>query len=511
MDKTTLTSFDWIIIIGYGLGMLLVGFYFSYKNKSSDDYMFGGRKMKFWKVGLSLFATLFSAVTYLSMPGEMIKHGPMIWSMIVSLPFIYIVVAYFFIPYIMKLKITSAYELLETKLDIRNRLLAATYFIIMRFVWMAVIIYMVSEKVIVPIMGWPEDTALAVSIIMGIITVIYTSFGGLRSVVFTDVVQTFILLIGTILAIILIIKQVGGVSAVLPSEWPEQWAGWVFFDTKVRVSFLTAFIATFGWYVCTAGSDQMAIQRYLATQDTKAARRMYLSSIISNLVVFFLLAFLGLALYAYFKIHPESLIAGTSIIDGADLLFPRFILIGLPAGFSGLVLAGLLAASMSSLSSGINSSALAIINDFILRFQKNPISETDQVKLAKIISFGIGVIIVLLSLFIGNVKGNLLELTYKTVNLLVAPLFVPFFMAMFVRWAKPTATFIGTLTSGITATLISYSQEMFSVNISFLWIIPVSFIVGIVISIVLSLLPFEQCSQRTGNNLDNINTSDITI
>ena len=496
MDKSTLTDFDWIIVIVYGFCMLLVGFYFSRKNKSTDDYMLGGRNMKFWKVGLSLFATMFSAVTYLSLPGEMIKHGPMIWSMLVSLPFSYLLVAYFFIPFIMKLRITSAYELLETKLDIKNRLLAATFFIIMRFVWMAVIIYMVSEKVIVPIMGWPEDTALGVSIIMGIITVIYTSFGGLRSVVLTDIVQTFILFSGTILAIILITKQVGGVSGIIPSEWPEHWAGWVFFDTKVRVSFLTAFIATFGWHVCTAGSDQMAIQRYLATRDTKSARRMYLSSIISNILVFCLLAILGLALYAYFNMNPQSLMPGQSVIDGADLLFPRFIVIGLPAGFSGLVLAGLLAASMSSLSSGINSSALAIINDFILRFRKDPITESNQVKLAKIISFGIGVIIVLLSLFISNVEGNLLELTYKTVNLLVAPLFVPFFMAMFVPWTKPTATFIGTLISGIAATLISYSQELFAADISFLWIIPTSFIVGVVISIVLSLLPFEQGPMR---------------
>jgi len=492
MDKPALTDFDWIIVIVYGVCMLLVGFYFSRRNKSSDDYMLGGRNMKFWKVGISLFATMFSAITYLSLPGEMIKHGPMIWSMLVSLPFIYFLVAYFFIPFIMKLKITSAYELLETRLDIRNRLLAASYFIIMRFIWMAVIIYMVSEKVIVPIMGWPEDTALAVSIIMGMITVIYTSFGGLRSVVLTDIVQTIILFSGTILAIILITKQVGGVSGIFPSEWPEHWAGWVFFDTKVRVSFLTAFIATFGWHVCTAGSDQMAIQRYLATRDTRAARRMYLSSIISNFLVFCLLAFLGLALYAYFNLHPQSLMKGQSVIDGADLLFPRFIVIGLPAGFSGLVLAGLLAASMSSLSSGINSSALAIINDFILRFRKKPVTESNQVKLAKFISFGIGVIIVLLSLFISNVRGNLLELTYKTVNLLAAPLFVPFFMAMFVRWAKPAATFTGTLISGIAAALISYSQEMFGVNISFLWIIPASFAVGIVISIVLSLLPLEK-------------------
>ena len=94
MDKSALTDFDWIIVIAYGACMLLVGFYFSRRNKSTDDYMLGGRNMKFWKVGLSLFATMFSAVTYLSLPGEMIKHGPMIWSMLVSLPFIYLIVAY---------------------------------------------------------------------------------------------------------------------------------------------------------------------------------------------------------------------------------------------------------------------------------------------------------------------------------------------------------------------------------------------------------------------------------
>jgi SSS family solute:Na+ symporter len=501
-DNVALTGLDWLVITGYGIAMLVVGFYFSHLNKSADDYMLGGRKMKSWRVGLSLFATMFSAVTYLSLPGEMIKHGPMIWSMVVALPFVYLVVAYFFIPFIMKLEIASAYELLETRLDLRNRLLAASYFLIMRFVWMAVIIYMVSEKVIVPIMGWPEQTALMVSIVMGIVTVIYTSAGGLRGVVLTDVVQSFILFGGTILAIILIAEKLGSFSAIIPSQWPEQWAGWVFFDTKVRVSFLTAFIATFGWHVCTAGSDQMAIQRYLATRDVTAARRMYLSSIVANLLVFFLLAILGLALFAYFKMNTGQLGAGASVTDGADLLFPRFIVIGLPAGFSGLVLAGLLAASMSSLSSGINSSALSIINDFILRFQKNPVSESRQIKLAKIISFSIGVFIVLLSLLIGNIKGNLLELTYKTINLLTAPLFVPFFMAMFVVKAKPTATFIGTLASGIVAVLIGFSQELFSVTISFLWIIPGSFVAGIMLSVIIAVLPFEKGRRnRIENNL----------
>ncbi|MBN1352764.1 sodium/solute symporter [candidate division KSB1 bacterium] len=487
IDKIALADFDWIVIVVYGLGMLIVGFYFSRINKSSEDYMLGGRRMKSWRVGLSLFATLFSAVTYLSLPGEMIKHGPMIWCLLAAIPLVYLIVSWLFIPFIMKLKISSAYELLEMRLGNRNRVLASAYFLVMRFVWMSVIIYMCAEKVVVPIMGWSEHTALWVSVAMGVVTVIYTSTGGLRGVVLTDVVQTFILFVGSILAIILIINQLGGASEIIPSQFPAHWDRWVFFDTKARVSFLTAALSAFGWHICTAGSDQMAIQRYLATQDIAAARKMYFSSLLVNVFVHVLLAILGLALLAFYQKNAAYLPGNSTIIKSADLLFPRFIL-KLPDGFAGLVLAGLLAAAMSSLSSGINSSCLVIIKDFILRFRKNPLAETEQVKLAKLISVGIGMIIVFLSLIIGNVKGNLLELTYKTINLLVGPLFVPFFMAMFVRKATPGGTFAGTLFSSIIAALISFSSELFSINISFLWIIPGSFLAGVTLSWILSFL-----------------------
>jgi len=497
MNQITLSTLDWIIIIAYGIGMLGIGFYFSRKNKSVDDYMLGGRGMKSWQVGLSLFATMFSAITYLSLPGEMIKHGPMIFLMMASMPFIYYIVAYFFIPYIMKLKASSAYELLEEKLGVQNRVLASIYFLTMRFLWMGVVIYMVAEKIIVPIMGWTENDAIMVSIVMGIITIIYTSAGGLRSVIFTDVVQSFVLLGGTILAIVIIIKNLGSPSAIIPAQWPEHWAKWVFFDTNVRVSFFTVFISTFGWYVCTAGSDQMSIQRYLATRDVKAARKMYLSNILIGILVNLLLIVLGLSLFAYVKTHPEILSAET-IVDGADTLFPRFIVMGLPAGLSGIVIAGLLAAAMSSLSSGISSSSMSIVNDFILRFGNNNISEAKKIKISTVISFFIGVVIILLSLVMGNVKGNLLELTYKTVNLLVAPLFVPFFMVMFVSFAKPNATFIGTLLSAVSAVMVSFSNELFSINISFLWIIPVSFITGVTISILISSISNKK--QITVNN-----------
>ena len=157
-------------------------------------------------------------------------------------------------------------------------------------------------------------------------------------------------------------------------------------------------------------------------------------------------------------------------------------------GISGLVLAGLLAAAMSSLSSGINSSCLVIIKDFICRFRKKATSESAEIKLAKIISFGIGVAIVLVSLIVGKVKGNLLEMCNKVFGMFVAPLFVPFFMAMFFRRGTTFGTFVGTLASLTVGLLISFSDEFFGTPISFLWIIPGSLLVGIAVSIILSLL-----------------------
>lgn len=482
-------TLDWVVIAGYGLGMLFIGWYFSRKTASSKDYYLGGRQMKPWAVGLSLFATLFSAISYLSCPGEMIRYGPMMYSgMIVAYPLVFLIIGWLLIPSIMSRKFDSAYELLEIRLGLSVRVLASVLFLAMRLIWMGLIIYMCAERVIVPIMGWSQESALWVSIVMGILTVAYTSMGGLRAVVWTDVAQTLILAGAAILAIIVIGRDTGGVAAWVPERWPDHWLRWTFFDMKARVSFVSSFLAFFSWQICTAGSDAMAIQRYLATRDAKGARMMFLISMISNVLVIALLVFVGLGLLAYFQVRQDLLPEGRTLLDAADEVFPRFIVAGLPAGLTGLALAGLFAAAMSSLSSGVNSSSQAISKDLIPRFFRGELSQHTQVQMARFLSLGIGMVIVSLSMVMGYVQGNLTAVTNKTVNLLVAPLFVPFFMALYVRGATSFATFWGTLASIVVAVLISFSHEFFGTGISFLWVMPVSFVVGVLVSMSLSMV-----------------------
>jgi SSS family solute:Na+ symporter len=482
---------DWAVLIAYGLGMLGIGWFYSRRSRSADDYLLAGRRERPWLVGLSLFATLLSSISYLAYPGEMIRNGPMILAGYASFPLVMLAVGWLLIPYIMRFPVTSAYELLEMRLGLPVRLLGTTFFLLLRFLWMGVIIYTITHTVLIPVMRISPQWAPVLSVGIAFITLAYTAMGGLKAVIITDVVQTFILFAGAIASLLLITSAVGGVSAWFPTRWDPNWAEpKLWFDPNARVTFMSAAMLMFLWWVCTCGSDQLAVQRYLATRDVRAARRALAVSLTSDFLVTMLLATLGFALLAFFRARPDLLLPGQTVENAADTLFPRFIVVGLPPGMSGLAIAGLLAAAMSSLSSGVNSSSTVLVVDFIDRFRHRLIA-VDQanarsVRVAKLVSWAIGVVVVLLSLLMDRVTGNLLEVVNKMANLFVAPLFTLFFMAMFVPWASTFGTVIGSLAGVAVAGGIAFSDLW---GLSFTWILPCSLLAGLTVGIVTSLLP----------------------
>jgi SSS family solute:Na+ symporter len=486
-----LLPLDWAVLGLYFAGMLAIGWYFRSRTRTEDDYLLGGRTMKPWAVGLSLFATLMSTISYLSCPGEVIQHGPMYFTSLLSFPFISVVVGYLLIPYFVKLPLTSAYEILESRLGLGVRMLGALFFLSLRLLWMAVIIDTTASIVLVPLVGIDPSLTPYLCAFLGLITVAYTSMGGIRAVVWTDVVQTFVLLGGAILALAFITWQLGGVDAWWPTSWASNWDPPTFdYDPFARISMVGVLLSTFCWYVFTSGSDQMAIQRYLATRDARSARRMFNISLIAGALVIGLLALVGLALLAYFRAHPEMLGQGQSLDKNADQLFPRFIAVGLPPGLSGLVVAGLLAAAMSSLSSGLNSSCAVITVDFLERFSGRLSEARQNVRRTRYVSWCVGVVVVLLSSFVGIVEGNLLEVAYKVTNLLVAPLFGLFFMALFVPWSTNFGTFVGAAFGLVTVVAINYWDLFTGVpGISFLWAMPLGLVIQVAVGALVSLLP----------------------
>ncbi len=476
---------DWVVIFGYALGMLLIGWHYSRKTKTIDDYLLGGRDMKPWMVGLSLFATLLSTITYMAYPGEIIKHGPMIAAGLIGMPLVIWVVGWFLIPAFMKTRVTSANEILEMRMGPSVRVLGSFFFLALRLMWMAMIIYVTTKAVLGPVLGLDPKYFPMICFLLGAITVVYTSMGGLKAVILTDVIQTFILFFGAILSIILISMHFGGFSW-FPTQWEPGWDPAVFwFDADARITFAGSLMMFLFWNICTAGSDQMAVQRYLSTGSVKEARSAFTISMGAGVLVQILLALLGFALISYFIANPQELADGMNIQTDADQVFPRFIISSLPVGITGLVVAVLLAAAMSSLSSGLNSAGTIITVDFLDRFGKKKLDEKYHIKRARIVSWLIGVSIVILSLLVGNVEGNLLEVINKVGNLLVAPLFLLFFMAIFVPFANTAGVWVGAVVSVAMAIAIAFYEFL---GLSFIWIMPCSLIAGVISGCLASLL-----------------------
>jgi len=273
-----------------------------------------------------------------------------------------------------------------------------------------------------------------------------------------------------------------------PTVWPSHWQepSWGF-DTKPRVSFGMLMLSTTLWYVCTNGSDQMSIQRFLSTRDASAARKTLFVSQVTDVSVSLLLGLTGIAVMGFYQAHPPELAAGQSLHSIGDQLFPKFIMTQMPAGLSGLVLASILCAALSSLSSGVNSACAVLEKDFLSRRPGYSSSDTATVSRLKWLTWLVALVAVALSMLNLLFVGNLVERCFKLINLLTAPLFVLFFLAMFVSWANAFGAWLGLLASIATAVSIAYSKDLgLPLTISFVWIIPCSLLVGITVGAVAS-------------------------
>ena len=482
----TLATLDWVVIVLYLLGMLGIGVVYSLKNKDEKDFLLGGGNMNPIAVGLSLFATLLSSLSYLSYPGEVIKYGPVIFTGLVTFPLVYYVVGWFLIPKFMNLNVTSAYEILEIRLGISVRLLATFFFLSLRFLWMATIIYITVNTAILSLFNVDTNYTLVISALLMVITIIYTSMGGLKAVVATDVIQSMVLLGGALIAIVAVSAEFGSFTSWIPTDWLPQWGEFKWgIDARERLTFGNAVIMVFIWQVCSAGSDQMAIQRYLATKDVQSARKTFGVSLVTNLIAQLLLGLVGVAMIAFFMKNPQYLPNAGGINEQADLLFPRFVLVGLPIGVSGLIVAGIFAAAMSSLSSGLNSTSSVISEDLLKRFNPRQKTVSQALKQVKIISILVGIFTLLLSVAVSNVEGNLYDIIVKVVNLFVTPLFVLFFLALFIPFATARGTLLGGLFSLGSAIAVAFFGIM---GIEVLFITPTALVTGIIIGVLASLI-----------------------
>jgi SSS family solute:Na+ symporter len=489
---------DWTIIVVYAMSTIVLGWYFGRRQNSTLEYFVGSGNMNWLLIGVSLFATLLSTISYLSVPGEILGKGPIYLSMLLAFPIVYVIVAYGLLPVYMQHRVTSAYEMLEVRLGLSVRLLGAMMFLIMRLVWMSLLVYLAAKAMTVMLGVEPEYIPVIV-LVTGFVSVIYTTLGGLRAVVITDLIQTILLFGGALLVVAMITYDTGNFSW-FPTQWQDHWDTQPIFsfDPRTRVTVVGSIVSVLIWYVCTAGGDQVSVQRFMATKDARAARRSFATQLIVSTLVHVTLVVVGLALLGFFRAHQDALPVGMSIHENADDLFPQYISYHLPIGVSGLVVAAMFAAAMSSIDSGVNSITAVVMTDLLDRFGLRPETEKRQVLAARLLALGIGTVVILGSSAMDSIPGNITAVTNKTVNLLTPPLFALFFFALFVPFSTPLGVWLGWLGGVTTAVLTAFSGPIFGLDpetgydpISFQWIGLLTLIVNLTIGLLVSWLSYN--------------------
>ena len=496
----TFGALDWSIVALSACILLGIGYYYSRRQKTTEDYFVAGRKQNPIVAGISLFAALFTLVAYVGVPGEIVENGPvLVIASVTALPFTYLIISRFLIPLFMRLPITSGYDLLETRLGKSVRLTASLTFISVRLVWMSLILY-AAASVLVSVIGCDHRWMPALEAAVGTLATLFTLAGGIEAVMTMAVLEFALLVLGAVMTVGLITYRSGGFQAWWPQHAPPHWPAEPIFSLSpfVRVTAFGTFVDYFISTVCAGGSDQVAIQRYLTTRNIEAARRASLFGHITVGVILLTLGVVGAALLGYYQRFPEELPHGLNIAQAGDGLFPYFLSHGLPQGISGLVVAGLLTSAVSGISPSINSVIAVGTKQFIEPLiGREANDEAKKIRLARLLSLGIGAIIIFGSLAMGRVNGNLIEVSSKTVNVFFYPMFGLFFMAIFVRYATSMGSILGAIFGLTTGIVIGYWDVLTGQpKLSFQWIGAISLFVTLAAGCFFSMIPISGKSLR---------------
>jgi len=432
-----LGALDFSVLGLYFLGLILMGFYFSGREKSTADFFIAGRRIPWWAAGLSIFGTQLSAITYMAVPAKSYATDWVFYLSPICILLIAPLLVRYYLPIFRRSNITTAYEYLEIRFNLAVRLFGSVAFLLFQLGRVAIVLYLPAIA-LATVTGVDVLTSI---LLMGIIAVLYTVLGGIEAVIWTDVLQVIVLLGGAFLSLVVVLTRIdGGATGLLhvaASDHKFHLFNWTWDATVASV--WVVLVGNFFAQLAPYSTDQSVIQRYLTTPDERqAAKSIWMNAFMSPIssAIFFLL---GTALYVFYKHHPQALHPGLQ----TDAIFPWFIVQQLPAGISGLLIAGLFAASMSSLDSSMNSVAAVVVTDFYRRFARS-VSETRALRLARWVTAAVGLFGTVTALVLATVPiASLWDVFLRLLSFLGGALSGVFLLAVFTKRANGPGTLVG--------------------------------------------------------------------
>lgn len=447
---------DYATIVIY-LGILLaVGYYFSFREKGTDDYFRGGLRVPWFVAGLSAFATLLSSITYMAMPAKAFNTNWLYFIGQLPLFIVVPVVVYFYLPFFRSMNISSVYEYLEHRFNVVVRLCGTLLFTGFHIGRMAVVLLLpaMALATISPI------NVYACIIIVAGLCIIYTVLGGIEAVVWTDAIQSFVLFFGAFFTVVIILSNesigIGRFWEVVEADGKN-----LMFDFRIdhtAAVFWVVFVGTFFSGLSSYTSDQAVVQRYFVTPSEKTAAKTLWTALLIGFPIGFLFLLLGTCLYVYFKTYPALLEPTVK----SDAIFPLFIVKQLPAGLAGLVIAGLFAAAQSTLSSSLNSISTVLIEDIYKRFRPGS-SDKDRLRMARLLIIIVGVSGTAITIAIAALDiKSLWDVFLRILGLFGGGMGGLFFMGIFTKRTNSAGVVCGLVSSAIVLYIVQvYTQVSF--------------------------------------------------
>jgi solute:Na+ symporter, SSS family len=392
---------DLTVFLIYMLAIVGFGVSFSFRKRSASDFTTGGGRLPAWAIGMSIFATFVSSISFLALPGNAYSGNWNGFVFSLSIPLAAWLAVKFFIPLYRKLGSESAYFYLEQRFGAWARVYASICYLLTQLARMGAIMYLLALPT-QALLGWSVPTII---LITGISVIIYSMLGGIEAVIWTDAIQGIVLIGGALVCLGVIFLGIpGGSSEVFQLAMESN----KFSLGSFRLDFTTStfwMILVYGLFINLQnfGIDQSYVQRYLTAKTEQEAKKSTWLGSLLYLPVSFIFFFIGTALFAFYQAQPELLPEGIS----GDKVFPYFIVNQLPAGVTGLLIASIFAAGMSTVSTSINSSATVILSDHFKKYiQPNP-SEKTSLRVLRLASLGMGLLSILVGLAFNGVDSAL--------------------------------------------------------------------------------------------------------
>lgn len=362
----SLPIIDLIVLVFYLAGMVVMGVWLGRKNTSPDQFMKAGGKLPGWVVGVSIFGTYVSSISFLALPGKAYggDWNAFVFSLAIPLPML--IALKYFVPFYRKSGEVSAYHHLEHRFGPWARTYAVICYLLTQLARMGTIMYLLALA-LKPLTGWSLTALILVS---GLVTVVYTLIGGIEAVIWADVVQSFVLIGGALAcAGLLLFGMPAGPGELLQiaaqdNKFSLGSFGW----SLAQPTFWVVLVYGIFINLQNFGIDQSYVQRYAtASSDAEARKSVWLGALM-YLPISALFLFIGTSLFAYYTAHPQLLPPDLDAVAKPDAVFPHFIATGLPIGISGLVVAAIFAAAQSTLASSINCCATLTMCDLYKRY-----------------------------------------------------------------------------------------------------------------------------------------------